>query len=374
MTTCNLVELECFSPGTHRCLAVYRFGKAGTGPKVYVQAGIHADELPANLVAHHLKGLLDEADQAGRIRGEIVLVPMANPVGLANVVLGDHVGRYLAATGQNFNRGWPNVAPEAVAAIAASAGSDAARNTGLLKAAVSDALACRTPENEAQALQLTLMRLACDADIALDLHTDSEAEMHLYVDPDQWPAASDLAGFIGAPVVMFARESGDDPFEETLARPAIEARARGIDVAQPLTAVVELRGQGDLDHDLAAGDARALLDFLIHRAIIQGEPVDVPAFSGIAAPFSATQVLRAPAGGLLVYRKALGAMVKPGDIVAEIIDPAAPPGALSTLVKAETEGRFFARSAHHLARPHAAFGKIHGKKPLKGRTGKLLTD
>lgn len=374
MSTCNLIELESFSPGTHRCLAVYRYGEAGSGPKVYIQAGIHADELPANLVAHHLKGLLDEADRTGRIRGEIVLVPVANPVGLANVVLSDHMGRYLAATGQNFNRDWPNVAPEAVAAIAGKTGSGAAANTSLLKAAVIEALSRRTRENEAQMLQLTLMRLASDADIALDLHTDSEAEMHLYVDPDQWPAASDLASLIGAPVIMFARDSGDDPFEETIARPAIEARARGIDVAQPLTAVVELRGQSDVDHDLATRDARALFAFLIHRGIIQGEPVEVPAFSGIAAPFSATQVLRAPTGGILVYRKELGAMVKPGDVIAEIIDPAAPPGALSALVKAETEGRFFARSAHHLARPHAPFGKIHGKKPLEGRTGKLLTD
>ncbi len=374
MSTCNLVELESWSPGTHRCLAIYRYGKAGSGPKVYIQAGIHADELPANLVAHHLQGLLEVVDRAGRIKAEIVLVPMANPVGLANVMMGDHMGRYLAATGQNFNRGWPNVAPEAVSAIAGNVGSDAAANIRLLKAAVAKALAARTPENEAQMLQLTLMRLACDADIVLDLHTDSEAELHLYVDPDQWPAAADLAGLLGAPVVMFARGSGDHPFEETAAQPAIEARARGIDVAQPLTAVVELRGEGDVAHELAAKDAAALFAFLVHRGIIQGEAIEVPAFSGIAAPFSATQVLRAPTGGLLVYLQELGAMVKPGDAIAEIIDPAAPPGAPPVLVKAETEGRFFARSAHHLARPHAAFGKIHGKKPLKARTGKLLAD
>ncbi len=374
MSTCNLVELESWSPGTHRCLAVYRYGKAGSGQKVYIQAGIHADELPANLVAYHLQGLLDGADRAGRIKAEIVLVPMANPVGLANVVLGDHMGRYLAATGQNFNRGWPSVAPEAVAAITGKTGTDAVANTRLLKAAVAEALGSRTPENEAQMLQLTLMRLASDADIVLDLHTDSEAEMHLYVDPEQWPAAADLAGLLGAPVVMFARGSGDDPFEETVAQPAIQARALGIDVAQPLTVVVELRGQGDVAHELAAGDAAALFAFLMHRGIIQGEAIEVPAFSGIAAPFSATQVLRAPTGGILVYLRELGAMVKPGDVVAEIIDPAALPGAPPVLVKAETEGRFFARGAHHLARPHAAFGKIHGKKPLKGRSGKLLYD
>jgi hypothetical protein len=374
LSTCQRIQLESWSPGTARHLGVYRFGVAGAGPKVYIQAGIHADELPANLVAHHLKGLLEDADRAGRIRGEIVLVPVANPLGFANVVMNKHMGRYHAASGQNFNRGWPNVAAEAVAAMAAGAGKDAQANAKALRAAIAAALAGRSVTTEAQMLQLTLMGLAADADMVLDLHTDSEAELHLYVDPDQWPAAADLAALLEAPVVMFARDSGDDPFEETVAQPFIVARARGIAVALPLTAVVELRGAGDVSHELASKDAAALMAFLTHRGIIAGDRVVVPAFSGIAAPFAATQVLRAPAGGLLVYRKKLGAMVKPGDIVAEVIDPSAPPGAPAAPVMAETEGRFFARVANHLAQPGAAFGKIHGTTPLKDRTGKLLYD
>ena len=375
MSTCERIELESWSPGTGRHLGVYRFGTPGAGPKVYIQAGIHADELPANLVAHHLKGLLEGADRAGRIGGEIVLVPIANPIGLANVVMNDHMGRYLAATGENFNRGWPNVAEKAVAAVADQAGGDAGANAVALRAAVADALAGCTATSEAQMLRLALMGLACDADMVLDLHTDSESELHLYVDPEQWPAAADLAALLEAPVVMFARDSGDDPFEETVARPFIVARARGIAVALPLTVVVELRGEGDVSHELAAKDAAALMAFLTHRGIIAGDPVQVPAFSGIAAPFAATQVLRAPTGGILVYRKDLGAMVKPGDIIAEVIDPSAPPGTPAAPVRAETEGRFFARTAHHLAQPGAAFGKIHGTRPLKGRdAGKLLYD
>ncbi len=374
MSTCTYIELENWSPGTARRLTVCRYGKSGAEPKVYIQAGIHADELPANLVAHHLKSWLERADRAGHIKGEVVVVPIANPIGLSNVVMNDHMGRYHAASGQNFNRGWPNVAAEAVAAMAAKAGADAAANGRLLRAEVGAALARRVVTNEARMLQLTLMRLAFDADIVLDLHTDSEAELHLYVDPEQWPGAADLAALLGAPVVMFARGSGDDPFEETVAAPAVAARAKSIDVALPFTAVVELRGEGDVSHELAERDAGALFSFLVHRGIIAGDAIDVPSFSGIAAPFDATQVLRAPSGGILVYLKDLGAMVKPGDVIAEVIDPSAPQGAAPGIVKAETEGRFFARSAHRLAQPHAAFGKIHGKTPLKDRTGKLLYD
>ena len=374
LSTCTYIELQPWSPGTARRLTVYRYGKPGAGPKVYIQAGIHADELPANLVAHHLKNLLERADRAGLITAEIVLVPIANPIGLSNVVMNDHMGRYHAGSGQNFNRGWPNVTAEAVAAMAGKAGPDAAANGRALKAEVAAALARRTVTNEAQMLQLTLMRLASDADIVLDLHTDSEAELHLYIDPEQWPAAADLAALLAVPVVMFARASGDDPFEETVAQPAIAARAEGIDVALPFTAVVELRGEADVSHALAQRDAEALYSFLVHRGIIAGDAIDVPPFSGIAASFEATQVLRAPAGGIVVYLKDLGAMVKPGEIIAEVIDPSAPPGTPPGIVKAETEGRFFARVAHRLVQPHAAFGKIHGTVPLKDRTGKLLYD
>ncbi len=378
LSTCTYIELQPWSPGTARRLMIYRYGKPGAGPKVYIQAGIHADELPANLVAHHLKCLLERADHAGLIATEIVLVPIANPIGLSNVVMNDHMGRYHAGSGQNFNRGWPNVAAEAVVAmtgkVTGKAVADAAANGRALKAEVAAALARRTVTNEAQLLQLTLMRLAFDADIVLDLHTDSEAELHLYVDPEQWPAAADLAALLAAPVVMFARGSGDDPFEETVAQPAIAARAAGIDVALPFTTVVELRGETDVSHALAQKDAEAIYSFLVHRGIIAGDAIDVPTFSGIAAPFEATQVLRAPSGGIAVYLKDLGSMVKPGDIIAEVIDPSAPPGSPPDIVKAETEGRFFARAADRLAQPNAALGKIHGTTPLKDRTGKLLYD
>lgn len=375
MTRCDHIQLPAWFPGTARHLAVYRFGKADARPRVYIQAGIHADELPANLVAHHLNARLAEADRQGRIAGEIVLVPVANPLGLSNVTMSDHLGRYHQATGQNFNRGWPDVAAEAVETMAARAGKDAASNTATLRRAVGAGLAGYRARSEAQMLQLTLMRLAHDADIVLDLHTDSEAELHLYLDPDQWPAASDLAALLEAPVVMFARQSGDDPFEETVSLPFVTARQRGIAVELPLAVVVELRGEGDVSHDLAARDADALIAFLTHRGVIAGGPVAVPDFTGIAAPFEATQVLRAPRGGILVYLEEVGTMVNPGDPVAEVVDPMAPPGEPPAVVAAETAGRFFARKAERLAWPGCAFGKIHGTRVLADRDpGKLLYD
>jgi len=76
------IPLMAMSPGTERSLLVHRFGASGARPKAYLQAGIHADEIPGLLVLQHLLGQLMAADAAGDIPGEIIVVPFANPIGL----------------------------------------------------------------------------------------------------------------------------------------------------------------------------------------------------------------------------------------------------------------------------------------------------
>lgn len=71
------------SAGTRRELTLYRYGAAGGSPKVYLQAGLHADEMPGVLVLQHLMTLLDQAESYGGVRGEVLVVPAANPIGLS---------------------------------------------------------------------------------------------------------------------------------------------------------------------------------------------------------------------------------------------------------------------------------------------------
>ena len=377
MTGTEMLALQATTPGTVRSLKVWRFGRPGARPKAYVQAGIHADELPANLAAHHLAGLLEAAERAGAMRGEIVLVPLANPIGLSNILLNHHQGRHHAQSGQNFNRGWPNVAEAVANTMAGRLGSDGSANAALLRRAVADELGRIVAGNEAEHLRLLLMKLAADADIVLDLHTDAEAELHLYVDPAHWPGAADLAGFLGASVVMWCRGSGNDPFEETVCRPwwLAAERAPECPLELPLTAVVELRGEGDVSDELARRDAEALLRFLAHRGVLAGSGEEAPAFTGIAAALEATEILKAPAGGIVVYKKELGDRVEAGEVIAEIVDPLKEGAGARTLLKATTGGRFFTRARHRLAWPGLQLGKIQGLTPLPDRVpGKLMYD
>ena len=367
---CETLPLPASSPGQNVYITVCRFGTPGTERKAYIQASTHADEVPAALTAMHLRRLLEDAERAGRIRGEIVLVPAANPPGFAQALLGHHMGRHHLPSGRNFNRFWPD-ATQAVFAVRESFGEDPVANAARVRHIVSETLAALQANAADEHLKLMLMRLAHDADIVLDLHTDDDADMHLYVDPDHWPGLADLAGLLDAKVVMFARGSGGNAFEETVAAPFVALREAGIPCELPVTVTVELRGRLDVDDALAARDARALFDFLILRGIIEGE-AEAPEFSGIAAPFEATEPVRAPAGGICVFLKARGAHVEAGEVIAEIADPVAD---VRTPVRTRATGRLFTRCLHRLVHAGDVIAKVQGTAPLPGRRkGQLMTD
>src|SRR5574343_497264 len=174
------------APGTQRELVSLHYGRTG-GPKAYIQASLHGDELPGMLVAHHLRRQLDALEAAGQIRGEIVLVPMANPIGLSQFLLHAHLGRFELMSGENFNRHYPDQIDAVANAVESQLGADPAVNVALLRRALKAAVLASPVDTELQSQRRTLMGLSCDADIVLDLHCDAQALMHLYTETPCWP-------------------------------------------------------------------------------------------------------------------------------------------------------------------------------------------
>ena len=172
------LQLVSASPGLHYSLQVLRFGQPGTGPKAMIQAALHADEVPALLVARYLRQALTELDAAGAVLGEVVLVPYANPLGLAQHVMGQHQGRFDLRDGINFNRQVPDVSATVAQAVQGLLGDDAAANVLCVRQALREAVAALTAQRPADDLKLQLLRLAIDADIVLDLHCDADAVLH----------------------------------------------------------------------------------------------------------------------------------------------------------------------------------------------------
>lgn len=365
--------------GTERHLTVHAYGDPDAVPKAYLQAGLHAGELPGLLVLHHLIRRLDAGED--EIPGQVVIVPVANPIGQSQILRGQMIGRTSLADGTNFNREYPDLAGPIGDMVAGRLGADAATNVALIRDAFGEILADRAAHSEGEAayLRLTLMRLACDADIVLDLHCDDDATFHVYLADHLWPDAADLPAYLGSPVTMLADESGGNPFDESLSKPWLDLRNRfGPAVPVPsacLSSTVELRGRGDVGDALAEEDADRIYRFLQHRGVIAGDPGPVPELSRPATPLAGMEIVKAPVPGLVSYRVPLGAEVVAGQPIADLIDPTADDPAEGRIeITAGTAGILFARKSHRFVWPGESITKIAGGHALAGRTGKLLTD
>ncbi len=359
--------------GTRRDIVSFHFGPRDTGRKAYLQASLHADELPGMLVAHHLRARLQALEAAGRLRGEFVLVPVANPIGLAQSVLRANEGRFDLASGENFNRHYPRLLQPVLARVEGRLGDDPQANAQVIRAALRDSVQALPAASELASLRKTLLGLACDAEVVLDLHCDCEALVHLYTGTALWPQAEPLARCVGARVSLLAEESGDDPFDEACSQTwwQLEAHFRGRHPVPMgcLSVTLELRGEVDVSHPQAAADADALIDFFARRGLVDAEPAPERPLLGEATLFAATDVLVAPASGLVVYRRAIGERVAAGDVLLDVVDPI--DGTVHE-VASRTDGLLFARERQRYASAGRSLCKVAGTVPV--RTGKLSSE
>jgi len=359
------------APGTQRELISLHYGTPGVGPKAYIQASLHADELPGMLTAHHLRQQLDALEAAGRLQGEIVLVPMANPIGLSQWLLQGPQGRFELLSGENFNRHYPDQIAQAAAAAEPELNQDAQHNVRVLRRELQKAVAGAPVATELQSLRRTLMALSCDADVVLDLHCDAQAVMHLYTETPCWEQCEPLQRYLGSPLTLLATDAGDNPFDEACSQvwwKWDKQFAGRFPIPQACLAVtVELRGQADVTHELASRDAHNILDFLAYRGFIGGAVPPMPEALGDARPLAGCMSVKSPVAGVLVYLREPGAMVKQGEVIAHVIDPIS---AGCTELTAPVDGLMFARECLRFITAGASAAKVAGREAL--RTGKLL--
>jgi predicted deacylase len=365
------IALSPLAPGMDLSLTVQRFGEAGARPRVYVQASLHADELPGMIAAHHLRERLTALEAEGRIKGEIILVPSANPIGLAQRVLGDHIGRFNLADGINFNRGYPHLVPKVAERIKGRLTADGEANVRLVREALRAELDAWTASNPAEVMKKALLGLAIEADFVLDMHCDAEAVVHLYAHTRSAEEFGPLSALIGAHAYLLAEESGDEPFDEACSRPWAELADQFPENPIPFgchSTTLEFRGERDVSHELAAGDAAALVSFLILRGAIAGDAPEVPEPLCGPTPLAGSEPVEAPASGILVFRANVGDRVKTGDVVADLVDPHT--GAVVP-AKASTDGVMFARISQRFVTAGTRLCKVAGATAK--RSGKLLS-
>ena len=359
------IDLPTASLGTSRHLVVHRFGTPGARPKAYLHAGLHAAELPGIAVLDHLLERLADADAAGQVTGEVVVVPFANPIGLAQQVLMEAQGRYDLDTNRNYNRGFPDLSEGVLARVEGRLGEDGETNVALVRSAMADALAARRDAREPEVLKASLLGLSLDADIVLDLHSAWEALLHLLISDCNWPDGEDLARQIGAEVVLVDRGNRMMTFKSAhvLVWKAVARRYPDFPVPPgALAAVVELRGQRDVDDHLTRPDADALFHFLQRRGVIAGHPGPLPEALCQARSSRGLWRLFAETFGILVYHRDLGDRVREGETFCHIVDPQT---RCRTPVVAPIDGLLYARRSHRFTRQGQYFCAIAGDAPFE---------
>lgn len=376
------ISLPAVTPGTSRTVPVFRYGNPGARPKIYLQGALHANEMPGPLVLHHLGRLLDEADAAGLITGEVILVPFANPIGLAQDLSGMHYGRFDQASRENYNRGFPWIGAEVAKRIADQLTDDAGRNAALIRSTAADILAERTAHGEFDHLRLALMKLAIDADYCFDLHCAGESPLYIYCDDDPGEGrVAELAAQLGsAATFIHAYMEDGRPFSSAVGQLWLQvARAikdKNLPVIQPgLSGTVELRGARDVDDALSAADALNFLHYMMRRGIVAGDPGPLPALKSKPMPITACDHGYTPCTGIIAYSVPVGARLKKGDEVCCIVDPSIADFAAARFpVLAGCDGLLFDRAGDRLVRAGEQIFRIATDAPLPHRLGKTALD
>jgi hypothetical protein len=274
---------------------------------------------------------LQRCQQQGRLKGCVTLVPQANPFGIGQFRQGKLLGRFHEASGQNFNRAFDH------------------------------SLAMERPASNLAQWQKSLVQLAADADLVLDLHTDDEALPYLYIHRSFWPEQGlALAAALQVDVVIVWEDGGDGSFEETLINHA----------APQLAATVELRGQSDVSDALAQQDADGLWAWLCINGVVD-ELAAISEWQGDAVDMGCMETVLAPRAGVLVFEKSLGDPVEEGERFARIIGRPGDPDTEVTLHAAQT-GRMVTRHRERLVAQGAVVAKFTGTRLSDSYSGGVL--
>lgn len=317
------VALEADTWGQELSLRIVRFCGDGTGPSVYMQAGLHAHELPGMVALDRLIPRLEAAEMGGRLIGDVTLVPHAKPIGLAQGVLGETLGRFDLNGRVNFNRSFPEVPFEQLEGRPA-------------------------PER----LKALLLERAAAADVVLDLHCDDEGPVYCYVTEAQLAEGRRLAHCIGAAVIL--TDPGDDVISLDLAVKAQWATEdRGAEAR--FAATIELRGTLDVSQELAEQDAEGLYRYLVEIGAIHDSLLGKPPVEPIVGSVDDARLLATPVPGALLYHVAVGDWVREGQLLVSVLPVA---GAERFELRAPFEGLVMTRRDRRIARRGAEIIKV----------------
>lgn len=295
-------------------------------PSIYIQANMHGAEVQGNAVIFQLLELLKNIE----LKGDVTLVPYANPVG-CNHKNGEYtLGRFDPITGVNWNRMY-HYNEQGVAPFV-----DKHINSTLedIEAAFKSQLVSEIDQKlnhsaygltTGQRIAYQLQRLAHQADYVLDLHTGPISSKHLYC-----PVyAQESVKYFDIPHTIFIPNLFDGALDEATQCPwwtlqtQYEARGRNISLSNGKlnkeSFTVELGSQEQIDLDVAKQDALSILSYLNHKGIISDEQYQPKTMTRYVCDLKDYKAFYAPMGGMVDYLAEFGQPLAAGQPLARIL-------------------------------------------------------
>jgi uncharacterized protein len=273
------VELMQLADGATVSIPLMVMNGAKPGPRLYLGAAIHGDEVNGiALLSRALKQI-----DLQQLSGSIICVPVQHPLALYS----DHrlpLAQFLKSP---------------------------------LDQAPADAWTCfpgQEDGNLAQVVAATLFRLIRQCDFALDIHTPTRGGRYVPIAilprPGIGPAsqvAEDMGRALGTGWIM----RGDRGMYVSDGILCVEAAKAGVPAL-----TFEIGEGGRLEEDSVATGAGCVLNLLRHLKMIEGA-VQAAAATHVMRDFLG---LRARRGGLLITEVTLGQAVKQGDLLCRVVD------------------------------------------------------
>ncbi len=291
----ELIQIGADTPGQNNVLRVLNFEGLGHGPSVYLQAALHAQEMPGVVALDQLIPKLQKAEHEGRLASKITVVPWANPIGLSQAVFGNNLGRFDMNSRTNFNRSFPKQLPHHLA------------NSSVV-----------------EKLKATLLGLAVTADIVLDLHCDDEGPVYLYAPEGMLAGAKILSTALGAVVILTYKVADGRTFDEAVYSHWSRAIGGGIP-GDKLVSTIEFRGMMDVSQAYAAIDSSNLYRYLIAVGAIHGEEARFDANDPLVRDEALAELIPTPVSGAVLYCVNVNDQVFAGQCVARILSEAGDP-------------------------------------------------
>ena len=312
--------------GAALTVPVYRLKGEGGAPSVYIQANMHGAEVQGNAVIFQLLELLRDT----KIKGDITLVPYANPVG-CNHKNGEYtLGRFDPITGVNWNRMYHFDESIIKPFVRKSIGKDDKTIEANFKALMTNSIEQKLDHNifgltTGQRIAYQLQRLAHQADLVLDLHTGPISSKHLYC-PEY---AVESAKYFDIPHTLLIPNDFDGALDEATFCPWWKLQEAFSDLGIQFSIssetlnkesfTVELGSQEQIDLDVALEDAKSILSYLQYKNVIDTSEYQPQKLTRYACYLKDYKAFYSPMGGMVDYLAEFGKPLKAGQPLARIL-------------------------------------------------------